>query len=182
MPTSREVQERRREAIIEILLGQDIRSQQELLEELKERGITATQSSISRDLSDIGAIRINGVYGFPRHPRGAEDEFKRVMEFIHYISSVGSCMTILKTEANAGPFVARAIDAGKWPEVVGTVAGPDSVLVLTDDTVDDQGRLWERLDRLFGWEENVFLDADDAGPELSRPRRVMALVPRSQSI
>lgn len=175
MPTSREVQERRRATIREILMETEIRSQQELLEELEKRGLKATQSSVSRDLNDIGAVRINGVYGFPRHPRGAEDEFKRVMEFVLEARSVGTCMTILKTEANAGPLVARAIDAGNWKEVSGTVAGPDSVLVLTNDLLDDQGRFWERLDRLFGFDDAVFPPRDDDGPGVSRPTRVMAL-------
>ncbi len=175
MPTNREVQERRRATIREILMEHEIRSQQELLEELARRGMTATQSSVSRDLSDIGAIRMDGVYGFPRHPRGAEDEFKRVMEFVHLARSVGSCMTVLKTEANAGPLVARAIEAGNWKEVAGTVAGPDSVLVLTDDLLDDQGLFWERLDRLFGFEDTGFPHRNEDGPGVSRPRRVMAL-------
>lgn len=178
MPTSREVQVRRRAVIREILMELDIKNQQELLEELERRGMKATQSSVSRDLHELGAVRINGLYGFPRSPRGAEDEFKRVVEFVRQATTVGICMTLLKTDANAGPLVARAIDAGNWPEVAGTVAGPDSVLVLTDDLVDDQAKFWERLDRLLGFKASEAVFVDDA-PALSRPRRWTTLMPRS---
>ena len=178
MPTSREVQMRRRAAIREILMELEIKNQQELLEELARRGMKATQSSISRDLHELGAARINGFYGFPRNPRGAEEEFTRVIAFVRQATSVGTCMTLLKTDANAGPLVARAIDAGDWQEVAGTVAGPDSVLVLTDDLVDDQAKFWERLDRLLGFEASDIVFPDDPGPRLSRPRRWTTLFPR----
>lgn len=149
MPSSREVQEHRRKTISEILVEMDIRNQQELLEELQKRGITATQSSISRDLSELGAIRMNGVYNLFREPWGNEDEFRQVLEFVREFRTAGASITFLKTDPGAGLLVARAIDSGKWPEVLGTVAGPDSVLILTDERKDDQSRLGERFRRLL---------------------------------
>lgn len=152
MPSSRKVQEGRREAIREIMGELKVRNQQELLEELLKRGIKATQSSVSRDLKEMGAMRINGLYDIPRHPHVAESDFQRVAGFVRRATTVGSNMTILKTDLDAGPLVARAITAGNWPEVAGTVAGPDSVLVITHDDWDEQERLCERLERLLGLE------------------------------
>lgn len=132
MPSSREVQDRRKLAIMKILKDYEpITQQKELVQKLLEMGIPATQSSVSRDLSDIGAVRIRnqwmlmGIYdvGF----------FERVAQHVTEVRFAGPNLTLLVTQPGAGALVNQVIEVSAWEEVEGTVAGLNSVLVLTHD-------------------------------------------------
>ena len=132
MPSDREVQDKRRLAILKILKGDDVITQQkEMVEKLKKMGIPATQSSVSRDLSEIGAIRIRGrwmIVGI--HDVGV---FERVAEYVTEVRLAGPNIILIKTRPGAGAVVSQALDESQWDEVLGTVAGPNSVLILTHD-------------------------------------------------
>jgi transcriptional regulator of arginine metabolism len=132
MPSDRDVQDRRRVAILKILKGDEVITQQkEIVEKLKAMGIPATQSSVSRDLSEIGAIRIRGewmVIGI--HDVGV---FERVAEHVTEVRFAGPHLILLKTQPGAGALVAQALEESEWDEVEGTVAGLNSVLILTHD-------------------------------------------------
>lgn len=145
MPSSRQVQERRREGILKILKGEERVSQQkEIVRKLREMGIPATQSSVSRDLGELGALRIGDHW---RLPDWAEDSpFSKVVDYVEEVKPAGPYMTLIKTLPGAGAVVAQAIDASPWDDVVGTVAGINSVLVLTEDAFD-QKLLFLRLER-----------------------------------
>jgi transcriptional regulator of arginine metabolism len=141
MPADRENQARRKEAIREILEeeGQKIEEQKDLVERLRERGIQATQSSVSRDLRDLGAVRSKGYYTIPSWADEEEEEqespFRKVVPFIREVRQAGPYQTLLITEPGAGGVVAQAIDAAEWEDIVGTLAGDNSVLVLTENHV-----------------------------------------------
>ena len=132
MPSDREVQDKRRLAILKILKGDEkITQQKELVGKLKEMGIPATQSSVSRDLSEIGAVRIRGQWMLiGLHDVGV---FEGVAQHVTEVRFAGPNLTLLKTQPGAGTLVAQAIDESEWDEVVGTVAGLNSVLILNHD-------------------------------------------------
>ncbi len=132
MPSDREAQDNRRLAILKILKGDEpITQQKELVEKLKEMGIPATQSSVSRDLSEIGAVRIRGQWMLiGLHDVGV---FEGVAKHVTEVRFAGPNLTLLKTQPGAGTLVAQAIDESEWDEVVGTVAGLNSVLILNHD-------------------------------------------------
>jgi len=120
MPSSREDMEKRRLGIVKILKGgEPVGQQKEIVEKLREMGIPATQSSVSRDLAEIGAFRINGRWVLT----GME------------VRPAGPHLTLLVTEPGAGALVAQAIEESKWDEIEGTVAGLNSVLILTRDAL-----------------------------------------------
>lgn len=132
MPSSREVQERRRMAIVELLKSDEtIKQQRDIVEKLREMGIPATQSSVSRDLAEIGAVRIedrwvlSGMYG--------GGVFERAAKHVKAVKPAGPHLTLLVTEPGAGALVAQTLEEAQWDEVEGTVAGLNSVLVLTRD-------------------------------------------------
>ncbi len=135
MPADREGQSKRREAIREILMADSqIEEQSVIVERLRERGIQATQSSVSRDLRDLGAVRSEGRYVIPSWSE--EDRmspFRRVVDFIEEVKPAGPYQTLLITEPGAADLVAQAIDAAGWEDVVGTLAGDSSVLILTEN-------------------------------------------------
>lgn len=157
MPADRENQARRKEAIREILEeeGQTIEEQKDLVERLRERGIQATQSSVSRDLRDLGAVRSKGHYMIPSWEDEEEQEspFRKVVTFIREVRQAGPHQTLLLTIPGAGGIVAQAIDDAEWNDIVGTVAGINSVLILTENHIF-QKLVFERLKWFKGthWE------------------------------
>ena len=133
MPSDREIRERRRQAIRSILLHeQPVEQQQDLVERLRARGFAATQSNVSRDLRDIGAVRVKGAYTIPTWiDDGGSSPFRRVAALVKTVKPAGPYQILLTTERGAGPAVAEAIDEDHWEDLVGTVAGHSSVLLLT---------------------------------------------------
>ena len=132
MPSDRDAQERRKMAIVEILQEEEpITQQKELVQKLLEMGIPATQSSVSRDLAEIGAVRINGQWMLI----GMYDVglFERVARHVTEVKFAGPNLALVLTQPGAGAVVAQAIEESAWEEIEGTVAGINSVLVLTHD-------------------------------------------------
>ncbi len=153
MPAKRDAQQRRREAILEIVRGsQPIGQQQELVDQLRARGIPATQSSVSRDLQNLGVIRPGEHYILPDWV-GADSPFKKAAEFVESARPAGPHTALLATTPGAGAVVAGAIDSSAWDGVVGTVAGSNSVLVLTENVLG-QKLLFARLKQYLGEEED----------------------------
>jgi transcriptional regulator of arginine metabolism len=132
MPSDREAQEKRRLAILKILKEDEpITQQKELVQKLREMGIPATQSSVSRDLSEIGAVRIRGEWMIiGGHDVGV---FERVAKHVTEVRFAGPNLMLLRTQPGAGALVGQALDESEWDEVEGTVAGLNSVLILTHD-------------------------------------------------
>jgi transcriptional regulator of arginine metabolism len=146
MPSDPKARERRQQAIIEIMSGEEsVGQQKDLVQLLQKRGIPATQSSISRDLRNLGIIRLRDQWVLP-DSFGVVSPFAKVTGFVKEVKPAGPYLTLLVTEPAAGHVVAQAIDASGWDDVVGTVAGSNSVLVLTDGAFD-QKLLFARLRR-----------------------------------
>jgi transcriptional regulator of arginine metabolism len=143
MPMTRE-KKRRLEAIGDLIAEQPIGSQADLVDQLRRLGIRTTQSSISRDLQELGIRRVNGRYVLkPWREVGAGD-FEGVLGLIQGVSSAGPYMTIVNTSPNAGKMVAEAIDNEGWPEVAGTLPG-DSRIFVASRTPEDQSALFDRF-------------------------------------
>jgi arginine repressor len=94
-------------------------------------------------LRDLGVVRIGDLYVLPDWLEVASP-FRKVLGLIKEVKPAGPYLTLIVTEPGAGSVVARAIDSSAWDDVVGTVAGTDSVLVLTDGAFD-QKLLFARL-------------------------------------
>lgn len=157
MPSDREIRDRRRQAIREILLHEEpVLHQHDLVDRLRERGFAATQSNVSRDLRDIGAVRHNGQYMIPSWTQGEDAPFRKIVPFIRKASQAGPHNLLIVTEPGAGPAVAQAIEDGQWPDLVGTVSGHSSVLLLTDNLLF-QKLVYQRIRHYLGM-ENVTLD------------------------
>jgi transcriptional regulator of arginine metabolism len=145
MPHETETREMRQEVILSLLQDHKVTSQGEIVELLRARGITATQSSVSRDLRDLGVAWIGGRYVLPaehdvRDPRVAE-----VAPFLRGVKPAGANLTVIFTLAGTAQAVGLAIDDAGWPELVGTLSGDDTVFAATA-TARDQKRLLRRLD------------------------------------
>jgi transcriptional regulator of arginine metabolism len=151
MPVGAEQREQRQQAILKILRQRQVSRQEELVDLLRKRGIEATQSSISRDLRQLGISKLDQEY----RPVAAEAvpaqgrEMELLAEFVEEVLTAGPNLTVVKTApGGAGP-VALALDRAGWPEIVGTVSGDDTIFVATRNG-GDQRRLVARLKAHFG--------------------------------
>jgi transcriptional regulator of arginine metabolism len=146
MPHSSEEQTLRREVIRQLLQSGPAATQQALVDELNERGLGATQSSVSRDLKDLGAIKTSQGYELPAAATQAGDELRGVAEFLRSISPAGPNLTVIRTAIGAAQRVALALDRSGWPEMVGNIGGDDTVFVASD-TAANQKLLIAKIER-----------------------------------
>ena len=138
----------RRDAILQLLRSGEVRRQTELTRLPQQRGYSVTQSSVSRDLRELGVLKASGRY-LPPPPESvrAEGDFGVVAQFVRMLQVAGS-LIVLKTTIGAAQSVAVAIDKAEWPEAVGTISGDDTIFIATPDR-SAQRRLLARLHSLF---------------------------------
>jgi len=139
----------RRSAIMKILRSGIVRRQTELVGLLRRDGFEATQSSVSRDLRDLGVLKAGGRYVMPPDElTRANGNFDTLAQFVRQIRPAGPCLTVVRTTIGAAQSVAVAIDKAEWPEVVGTISGDDTIFIATERE-SAQAQLVGRLQSLF---------------------------------
>jgi transcriptional regulator of arginine metabolism len=136
-----------------ILARAQVRSQEELADLLAQRGVKVTQATLSRDLEELGAVRLRAggalVYALPAGadgpgglagpaaPAGRGDHppgpLPRAVTDLLLTAEASANLVVLRTPAGGAQLLASAIDHAAWPLVLGTVAGDDTVLVITRD-------------------------------------------------
>jgi transcriptional regulator of arginine metabolism len=122
----------RRHAIVRLLRGGLVRKQGDLVHLLQRDGYAVTQSSVSRDLRDLGVLKASGRYVMPPDEiTRANGDFGALAQFVRQIVPAGGCLTVVKTTIGAAGSVAVAIDKAEWPEVVGTISGDDTIFIAT---------------------------------------------------
>jgi transcriptional regulator of arginine metabolism len=125
----------RQQLIIELAHDGPLPNQQELVKILSRRGYGVTQATLSRDFNELGLVRTSEGYTLPNGDAPAEPAptvSRIVREFVRDIRRAQNLLVIKTTSGSAQP-VALAVDAEGWDEVVGTVAGDDTVLVIAPD-------------------------------------------------
>jgi transcriptional regulator of arginine metabolism len=130
MPTTTAIRDERRDKILEILASQAVARQSDFVALLHERGIVATQSSISRDLHELGVAKLGDGYA-QLNATDAENTAAIPFEFIRSCAPAGESLTVVKTATGAASRVALFLDRGNWPEIVGTVSGDDTIFIAT---------------------------------------------------
>lgn len=147
----------RQHRIARLLEQHAVGSQGQLVELLGVDGVVATQATVSRDLEDMGAVKVRVpggelVYAIPELPTeqfAPEDHLRRV--FSDWVVDVATSLNIvvLRTPPGSAHVVASALDRARLEEVVGTVAGDDTILVVAAERVGGLG-LANRLRSLAG--------------------------------
>jgi transcriptional regulator of arginine metabolism len=146
MPNSIDEQAQRREMLRELLVRGPAGTQRSLVDALAAKGLTATQSSVSRDLREIGAIKTAEGYELPGAAETA-DELLRAVEFLRDVSAAGPNLTVIKTAIGAAQRVALALDRSGWPEMIGNIGGDDTVFVATSSAAS-QKILMAKIERV----------------------------------
>jgi len=143
----------RQAKIVSLLEQHEVRSQTELAELLAAEGLQVTQGTLSRDLVEVGALRVRGadghlIYAVPgdggdRTPHAGEfasfeGRLARLCAEVLVSAEASANLVVLRTPPGAAQYLASAIDRVAWPAVLGTIAGDDTVLLITADP--DGGR------------------------------------------
>ena len=143
MSAGRPGKRQRQHLLARLIAEHRVHNQARLVELLAAEGVEATQATVSRDLEDLGAIKVRvpgseSVYAVPDLPAeqvAPEDHLRRVfgewvVEVAHSINLV-----VLRTPPGSAHVVASALDRAGVPGVVGTVAGDDTLIVVVDESV-----------------------------------------------
>jgi transcriptional regulator of arginine metabolism len=125
----------RHAAILRVIRERRIRNQDELRTALAEARITATQATLSRDIHELGLVKVSdaeGVFYGTGTDAGAlrPDLGQLVRALLVSVDGVGPLL-VLRTAAGSAGALTAAIDGAGWSEVIGTIAGDDTVLVVT---------------------------------------------------
>ena len=148
----------RQHRVARLLADHAVSSQAQLVELLAaEEGVTATQATVSRDLEDMGAIKVRvaggeTVYAIPELPsdqRAPESHLRRVFsEWVVQVAHSGN-LVVLRTPPGSAHVVASALDRSGWADILGTVAGDDTLVVIVAEGVEG-GDMAARLGELAG--------------------------------
>jgi transcriptional regulator of arginine metabolism len=129
---------RRQHRISQILANEVVTSQEQLVRLLADDGVESTQATVSRDLDDLGAVKVRvsggeSVYAIPEHPADRVvpvDQLRRVMgEWVVEVESSGN-LVVLRTPPGSAHVVASALDRTGIEGSIGTVAGDDTLMVV----------------------------------------------------
>ncbi|GAB2956744.1 arginine repressor [Nonomuraea fastidiosa] len=145
----------RQAKITELLQRKAVRSQPELAKLLAESGVEVTQATLSRDLDELGALKLRAddgslVYALPGEGGGRipltrtgtgetpAARLRRIAEELLVEAEASANLVIVRTPPGAAQFLASAIDHADWESILGTVAGDDTILVISRDPTGGQ--------------------------------------------
>ncbi|BBH63486.1 arginine repressor [Actinoplanes sp. OR16] len=150
--------------IVELIRGRTVRSQTELADLLAHEGVQVTQATLSRDLEELNAVKVGGAYLIPEDGKrplretqqGPARLIRLLRELLTGVDSSGN-IAVLRTPPGAAQFLASALDRSGLSDVVGTIAGDDTILVVARDGGPGSGAAlaeklgnWSRSDSLEG--------------------------------
>ena len=137
--------EKRQQKLLSLIRARPVSTQGELAERLERAGFIATQSSISRDLEELGVVKRRGRYVVP----GAANGTKAAARGLLGLDAAGDCLVVAKCEPGLASAVAVEIDGAAVKEIVGTLAGEDTIFIAVTDRKSQRTaikKVWE----LFG--------------------------------
>ena len=132
----------RQHRILSLIQARPIGTQEDLRSLLEKTGVPATQSSVSRDLEELGVVKHHGHYTLPRTNGAA---VRGLLSLDH----AGEALVVARTVPGLASAVAVEIDAAALPEIVGTIAGEDTIFIAVSDSKAQKAtikKVWE----LFG--------------------------------
>jgi transcriptional regulator of arginine metabolism len=141
--------------ILELISTRAIRTQEELAEALAAEGWDVTQSSVSRDITALHLVKADGAYR--RAPPGVvpvDPDEQRISEGVLSVETAGDALVVLHTPPGEANRVAVAMDRLAWPDVVGTIAGDDTIFLAVKDPVA-QRRVLRQVRKLSGYAKSL---------------------------
>ena len=149
MPSDQQQQARRRAAIERLLRRKKpVRTQADLVAALTRLGHAATQSSVSRDLREMGIRKGNGGYVLPEPEAEPVAATQTIGGFVRSVTPAGANLVVVRTAVGAAQRVAVELDRSGWPEITGTISGDDTIFIATTGAAVSR-RLMTRLQQQF---------------------------------
>ena len=147
------MRQKRLSKILKLIKENDIKTQEQLTEYLRNDGFEVTQATVSRDINELGLVKIPSVgggykYAFANRARAESSQHLNI--FAKAVTSVDFAMhtVVVKTYSGMAQAVAASLDAIIGHDVLGTVAGDDTILIITENP-DDASELCSKLEKLF---------------------------------
>ncbi len=139
--------------LLELVTTRELHTQEEVAVALDAEGWAVTQSSVSRDIAALHLTKVDGVYRRPeRHHAALSAHGQTIADSVLRCAAAGDALVVLHTPPGEAGRVGLAIDRLAWAEVVGTIAGDDTIFVAVRDAAA-QRRLLAALDKLLGTSE-----------------------------
>jgi transcriptional regulator of arginine metabolism len=142
----------RRTQILDLLKREPIATQAELCEKLARRGIQVTQATVSRDIEELGLIKTRNGYRMPGSPAPVklpQPALPIILKEFLWEVRKASNLVVIKTHPGNAHSVAVALDAEQWDEVMGTVAGDDTIFIATR-SAQEASRIRKKILDLVG--------------------------------
>ncbi|MEO8504538.1 MAG: arginine repressor [Acidobacteriota bacterium] len=155
MPSEQELKESRHRQILSLVRRVRVTGQQQVVGLLHQRGVEATQSSVSRDFTELGVVKVGARYQAPRRDSAEQKIDREIARYLRGVRPAGPNLTVVSTVVGAAQTVAVAIDRAGWPELVGTIGGDDTIFLATVGA-REQKKVIQRLEAaaLRGQEES----------------------------
>ena len=136
--------------ILEVISTRAIRTQEELAEALAAEGWEVTQTSVSRDIATLRLAKVDGAYRrAPAAPSTADPDERRIAEGVLTVEPAGDALIVVHTPPGEAARVAVAMDRLAWGDVVGTIAGDDTIFLAVRNA-GAQRMIMRELRRLAG--------------------------------
>ncbi|MGN0762864.1 MAG: arginine repressor [Aristaeellaceae bacterium] len=126
----------RQMAILDIIAKQDVETQEELAEALRARGIQVTQATVSRDIKELRLLKVltpSGSYKYAtadKAENGLSERFIRMLAESLLSVAASNNLIVVKTLSGSANVAAEALDSLHWPEILGTLAGDNTILLI----------------------------------------------------
>lgn len=132
----------RQTRILEIISAMEIETQEELVAELNKDNYTVTQATVSRDIRELGLVKTRGMvknfrYISPEKKMRVPDSVYLFRETVLSIRSAGN-LVVVKTISGGGSSAGNTVDKFNFPEIIGSIAGDDTLLIVADSGEDAQ--------------------------------------------
>lgn len=144
----------RQNAILDIVESEEIETQEELAAALSDRGFRVTQATVSRDIKDLRLLKVlaeNGHYKYATadqaESRMSERYIRVLAESVLSVTSSGN-LIVIKTLSGSANVAAEALDSFHWPELLGSLAG-DNTIFMVIDRLEDVESIIERIKNLM---------------------------------
>lgn len=127
---------KRQNEMIRMILSRDIKTQEEMAEELRRLGYNVTQATVSRDIRDLRLIKVaakDGGYKYARQERqelAVNERLTRILNDSLVSVDYAGNMIVVKTISGSANVAAEALDTLGWPEIMGTIAGDNTIFII----------------------------------------------------
>jgi len=121
--------------ILELISTRPIHTQEDLADALAAEGWSVTQSSVSRDIATLRLVKVDGIYQRPAAAsvRTREPDEVRIAEGVLTVDLAGDALVVVHTPPGEANRVGVALDRLSWPEIIGTIAGDDTIFLAVQD-------------------------------------------------